>query len=340
MPKYIASKKTKYADIAKHANVSVATVSRVMNHRELVSEDTVRQVYDAMRSLGCGPGRITGIGSRTRCVTVMVPFIGDSFYTEIIAGMKEAARYFGYRLIITNDAITDATIDEQIKTMEQENSTGYLLMSVISKDALEKLTNFMPVVQCCEYNIEPNISYVAIDNKKSAREMTDYLIQSGRRDIVFLNVNNDYSICSRLRFEGFCEAMSAAGLPVIQDRVIQLPSFDYRLALSELTRLLQSTESMPDCIFCTSDTFAAAAVKACIKNGLSVPNDIFVVGFDDIELSTMLTPSITTVRQPAFEIGYTGFKYLVELIEHPDTPVRKTLLDGQMIIRESTMLHR
>lgn len=338
MTKHLQEIKATYARIAEEANVSVATVSRVIHHREKVSEETVKKVLGAMRSLGSGLGMVSKAEGKSRYIVAIVPFDNPAFSAGVVKGMKKAAKYYGYQILIKDEfQLTEENVDECIKMVEQGIAAGFLLMSVAPGDVLERLKNFAPVVQCCEYNTDVEVSHVAVDNRESTRKMTEYLLRAGKKDIVFLHVDNEYSNCSRLRKQGFEDAMREAGIEIRPEQLITLPSFEYRLAYSEIERILQNTNEIPDCIFCTSDVFASAALKVCKKRGFDVPGDIWVVGFDNIELSVMLTPALTTVNQPGLEIGYTAFKYVMEMLNDPETPVRETLLEGEIVIRESTI---
>jgi LacI family repressor for deo operon, udp, cdd, tsx, nupC, and nupG len=180
------------------------------------------------------------------------------------------------------------------------------------------------------------LPYVSIDDIAAAHTVMNYIISYGRRRIAFVNGPIRYKY-ARHRLQGYYEALEKAGIKHDPKLVIQLPEINYDMAVSAVTQLLSaSQQSPPDAIFCASDIFAAASIKAASRLGFSVPGKIIVTGFDNVEIASMASPTITTIDQPRFQIGFSGTELLAERIANPYVPSRGILLETSLIVREST----
>lgn len=191
------------------------------------------------------------------------------------------------------------------------------------------------MVQCCEYNEEATYPYVSIDDFTAAENATNYLISCGCTKLAFINGPATFKYANK-RYEGFSSALSKAEISIPPNWVVQLPEINYEMAYSAVCRILNS-ETRPNAFFTISDIFAAAVIRAAKRFHLHVPKDIMVVGFDNIDLSSMTSPSLTTVNQPGFQQGYSACELLLKIIENPSVTPRSLLLDAELIIRESTM---
>lgn len=339
--KYL-NKKVTYADIAKEAEVSIATVSRVINRPDLVKNKTVQQVNDAIKKLNNEPAgtedaNVDYSAVQRPSILCIVPNIGNPFYSDVIRGIKTAAEFYNYNLFIMDTMITHSNLEHILKIIAQYHYAGLIVLIELSQDILEQLNAIAPVVQCSEYHPTANFPYVSIDNFRISKIAVDYLIAAGSRKIAI--VSNDPSIYnySRLRIAAYKQALEEAGIPVDPQRILIFPSseYNYSVATSAISSLLQ-LKDCPDSFFCTSDYLAAATIRSCIHMGLRVPDDVMVVGFDNIDISILTTPTITTVSQPRFDIGYTSCKYLMDIIADPNLLPQQTFLPAELIIRDST----
>ena len=163
---------------------------------------------------------------------------------------------------------------------------------------------------------------------------TEYLLSNGGSKIALINGPGNFKYARR-RQEGFMNALRNAEVMIPKQWIVQLPEVSYEMAYAAVCRLLNS-DSRPNAFFTISDVFAAAVIRAAKRFHLHVPRDILVVGFDNIELSSMTSPSITTVNQPKFQMGYTACEMLLELMEDPHGEMKSLLLDTELVIREST----
>lgn len=330
------SKKGTVSEIAKLANVSPATVSRVLNHPELVREETVQAVYEVMRELD------VEIKSRHRTdnhnqakkdiIILNVPDINNIFYEEIMNGANTSATAHNYSLVITQ--FSKRNINELINLIKSIGAVGVILLSKLNAYELSEIAQITNLVQCCEYNPETDYPYISINNYSSAKAATEYLIASGRHKIAFVNGPLSYNYALE-RQRGFVDAMNGAGLVVRPNWMINVPRIDFSIAYASICQLLDSS-IIPNAIFTSSDILAAAAIRAANHYNLNVPRDISVVGFDNIPYASMSTPSITTVSQPNYQIGYTACEMLIENTLNPDMASKSILLNTEFIVREST----
>lgn len=331
------SKKVTVSDIAAFAGVSSATVSRVINHRELVKAQTVKSVEDAMMALGVYPKQNAVQDSYSRNIIVLnVQDIRNTFYQQIMDGANISAKSHGCDLIITQSSLKRDRIPDFIRLLKNVKASGVILLSALPTQSLDAISQEFPIVQCSEYNPKSNLPYVAINNYESAKVATEYLIASGRHKIAFLNGPLSYQYAIERR-RGYMDAMNNYDLSVRPDWCIQLPKVDFDMAYTSVRKMLDS-RILPNAIFAVSDILAAAALKAVTQSGLDVPEDISVVGFDNSPISVMTSPSITTVSQPAYQLGFCACDMVHDIVSNNSLDSRSIMLNTEFIIRESTQL--
>lgn len=333
----MASKKPTITQVANMAGVSVATVSRVINHKGIVKEETLQKVIDVMQQLGVEfdqypekPETTTGL------IVINLPSIENPFYSEIIKGAESAARRYGYMLLINQQHINGHEYERLIELIRNVKVSGLITLNHIPTELVQSLDAEVPLVQCCEYDEDSDVSYVSIDDLAATRTVMDYILSTGRRRVAFMTGPLRYKY-SRHRKQGYIQALRSAGIEPLNNWIIQLPEINFDIALSAATQLLKSPNP-PDAFFAVSDVFAAAIIKAARRAGLKVPQDLIVVGFDNVNISVTSHPSITTVNQPKFQLGYMAVELLVERMQNQSAPQHHILLNTELIIRESTMI--
>lgn len=322
------------AKIAEKANVSPATVSRYLNQRELVKNTTIEKIEAAMKELGCGFSSQSFEEKEQPIVVMTIPELRNSFFKEIIQGAKTAANAHGCCLLLYESQLKRSAIDDFCRLLKQVRAAGTIILTRLSAESLERIGAITPLVQCCEYNEEAGFTYVSINDIQAAESATKYLIEKGRNKIAFINGSASFNYAEK-RQEGFFNAIDNAQITIPKQWVVRLPQINYEMAYAAICRIING-DIRPNAIFTVADDLAAAAIRAAKRYNLRVPEDIMVVGFDNIDLSIMTTPSITTVNQPKVELGYTAFEMLMELIENPMEEVKSILLDTNLVIREST----
>ena len=321
-------------EIAQKAEVSIATVSRILNNSGRVSSATRQRVIQAMRELEYDSAlkRDTPV---YQTILVLVPDFINPFYANIIDGIQQTARDNNYEvfLVQTKDSYPNASY--YLNLLKQGNFSGALwLASTPPAEFLTVIEHQCPLVMCCEYPEDHVCSYVSIDDINAAYRAINYLISTGCRKIGFVNCSLKYKY-ARHRREGYLRALTDAGLPIRPEWYVGIPTIDYTLAYSAVLQTL-STSPAPDAIFACSDVLAAATINAAQKLGLRVPEDLSVIGFDNVETSRMTNPPITTIAQPGVQLGHQACSMLLEKIQNPDLPPRHIFLNTELVIREST----
>lgn len=332
-------KKVRIQDIAEKAGVSSATVSRVLNNQNIVNGETYRRVVDAMNALGyshtLSVSPKSGKDVSSDLIILSLPTISNPFYNEIAIGAQNAAQRFGYHVLISNNPLDPEGLNQLIALAKTNRVAGVITLNCMTQNALERLCDVTNVVQCCEYCEGYDVSYVSIDDYQATRTALNHLYSHGRRDIAFINGPLGYKY-ARHRQNSYLDFLREHRLPIREDRIIQLSSVDYSIAIASLTQML-SRPNPPDAIFAISDVFAGAAIKVAKKCGLRVPQDLMVIGFDNVDFSSICVPAITTINQPKQQLGYMACELLVEQISSPGTPTKQIILDTELIVRESTI---
>lgn len=331
------SKNVTISEIAKQAHVSTATVSRIINKTGYVKPETTRKVIQAISDFGLTPKdfHITEIDSNTNSILVCLPDFKNPFYADVIDGIQKAATSRGFRTFYYEASDYKNALNEYENIMEQNNFSGLLLVhNIFDKEKLGRLRLKYPIVMCSEHCNVPEISFVSIDDIYSSQIAINYLLSIGRNKIALVNsmLTNAYA---KYREKGFLEALSKAGLVPNNDWIMHISNIDFDIAVSVISALLKEQEH-PDAFYCVSDVYGAAAIKAIQNCNLRVPEDIAVIGFDNIDLAKMVVPSLTTISQPKMQMGHQSCELLLNLIENPSSPTQHILLNTELIVRDST----
>ncbi len=326
------------AEIAALAQVSSATVSRVLNNQDAVKPELTDKVCAALRAKGVEPSEvILQSPSSGKLILLTLPFDFNSFFNEIIKGAKASATQHGYQLLILQEHINANTYPGFEKTLKNLKVSGLITLNHINAGLMEKLVDVLPVVQCCDYNLESKaVSSVTLDDQKTAKSAVDYLFSLGRRKIAFMSGPLRYSD-NFYRKEGYLQSLKANAVEPVPNWIIHLPEVNYNMAFSSATQLLSRPER-PDAFLAISDLFACAIVNAARRLGLSIPEDLMVIGYDNVDYSMISSPTITTINSPKFQFGYTACEILIERILNPDAAIQHISLPTELIIRESTSL--
>lgn len=288
-----------------------------------------------MISLGYEIENTVTVSKETQPLIVMnIPGIENIFYQEVIRGARTSAKAHGCHLLLHESPLNRGTLLEFCNLLRRVDAAGVILLNRLPEESLEQIRNIAPIVQCCEFNENANLPYVTIDDARAAEDATEYLISCGKNKLAMINGPGNFKYAVE-RQKGFLDALKKAEITIPKQWVVQLPEVNYDMAYAAVSRLLNA-EVRPNAFFTISDIFAAAVIRAAKRYQLNVPKDIIVVGFDNIEFAAMTTPSLTTVNQPKFQMGYTACEMLLELLDDPYGEVKSMFLDTELVIREST----
>ncbi|MEJ2709919.1 MAG: LacI family DNA-binding transcriptional regulator [Anaerolineales bacterium] len=325
-------------DVARKANVGIGTVSRVINNSTAVSQETREKVLDAIKDLGYMPhplARRLSLG-RTLTIGVVLPFLTLPSYVERLRGVQQMLEDSEYDLSL-HSRENPAKLVRLINELSLNKSVdGAIVFSLIpSKMQIEQFKRAripLILVDACH----PDVSRVYIDDEKGGYLATSHLIELGHRKIAFLSdyLDNPFKFTAmRKRYLGYRRALKEAGLPFRPD-YHQEGTLGARDSF-EKAKILLSLADRPSAVFAASDTHAVGVIKAAHELGLKVPENLSVVGYDDIRDAEYL--DITTIHQPLFESGVESVNILLaSLIEPPETPTSDVKLPIELIIRGTT----
>lgn len=325
--------------VAKQAGVSASTVSRALSGKTPVDEITRNKVLEAVKQLNYQPNQLAKSlkEGKTGTIALIVPNIQNQIFPDIAKGVEAVARKCGVGLILCN---TDEDIKvemEYIDKLRKRWVDGFIFATattVPESDHILKLRESgFPVVLVSRV-ISKDIDGVTVDNFKASYEAVNYLIKTGHKNVAIINGSLNTSIY-KLRFEGYKAALENAGIEFKEDLVIHGDNLN-----SGLYNQIYGTLSMgirPDAIFATSDPKAIIAMKAVKDFGLKIPEDISIMGFDNMEMGMYVDPPLTTTSQPLYDMGALAARKLIAMIQRkePQEPM-VDILPTDLIIRKST----
>ncbi len=326
------------ADVAREAGVSVATVSRLLNNQEIVSPDTATRVYAAIEKLNYEPNLLARNlrKNESRVILILSPNVTNPYYAHILSGIGDVATQLGYSALIFNTGDDQAHEREALDMLCKHRADGAILMSSdIGCSWLLEYANQFPIVQCSEYDPDVDIPHVSIDNYKASQDALEYLIELGHKRIAMISSANEY-ISTNLRMQGYKNTLKKHGI-IPNDNYLIYASRDYSFKSGKAkAKELLNIDPRPTAIFCISDTLALGAITAAKELGLNVPEDVTVIGFDDVEHTTMFHPYITTIAQPCYELGKQSAYLLYDQMTQKKVLPRQMILNHQLIVRESS----
>lgn len=336
-------KKVRIRQIAQLAEVSPSTVSRVLNHPQSVRQETRAAVYQAMQTLGITPERpepqlaksaARKPKERSNVILLNFPNYNNPFFSEIFKGVQDSATVRGYNVIIYAGVPNRHTLRDFLSLIETTQAQGVISMCHLDAETLLALSSEVPLVQCSEYSESMPTTYVAVDDRSAAKNATEYILSTGHQKIAFINSSNRNRF-ARHRYEGFQQALEEAHITIPNSWVVNLPNLEYDTAFAAITQILSGAR-IPNAIFTVSDIFAMAALNVARNFNLRVPEDLIVVGFDDVYLSTMSYPTLTTVSMPCYQMGYASGEMLLEKIASPNEGEKHILFNARLVIRGSS----
>ena len=325
-------------DIANAAGVSIATVSRVLNGSESVKKETRDKVTKTAQKMGYHNNTIkNNIKISSKIILMLIPDFYNPFTSTVISGVLDSLNLHEYKTIFASTKNFDNTFEDYYKFCQSLSLAGIIFLdsnSIQGNNIIDGLSQNFPMVMCSEYPENNHLSFVSIDDKVAAKNATEYLISLGRKDIAFINcsINNKYA---RHRQKGFINTMKSHNIPINKSWILNLTTINYDLAYTNVKSLL-SEKNKPNAIFAVSDIYAVASVNAAMSLGLRVPEDVSIIGFDNESVSKMSSPSITTISQPSYDIGFQSAELLIDIINGDLEQQKSIIFDTDLIVRDST----
>ena len=328
-------------DVATLAGVARRTVSNVVNDFPHVSADVRNRVKAAIEELGYEPNstaRSLRMG-RTHTIGVALPELDVGYFGEIGRLLMEVAEEFGYTVLISQ---TLGTRKREIQTLEKFRSQQVdgVIFSAISIDATELIGKLrgVPVVALGEHQLTSSLDRVAVDNVACTRMAVQHLLDIGRRRIAFIGRNRHASRSEMpdLRLRGYQEALHGFGLKHEPSLEVRVKGFHRKGGFDATNRLLEADAEF-DGVFCANDMLAFGTIRALMDADRRVPEDVAVVGFDDVEEAQFSVPRLTTVSPDKRRITRAAVELLTARIENGAEPVAFPADSFSLIVRESTI---
>jgi len=324
-------------DVARQAGVSTSTVSHVINNNRFVSEQVREKVEQAIRELNYAPSALARSLKirQTRTIGMLLTASSNPFYAEVVRGVENSCYERGYSLILCNTEGDEERMNRSLETLMQKRVDGLLLMCTETHLPSAEILNRYPSVPMVMMDWAPfeGRGDIIQDNALLGGEMaTRHLIERGYRRIACIAGPQDKTP-ARLRLEGFHQAMAAHGLTVPEGYVVD-GDFEFQGGFNAMTQLL-ALEPVPEAVFTSNDAMAVGVYHALYQAGLKVPQDIAVMGYDNIELARYLTPPLTTVHQPKDELGELAIDTLIHRMGAPDASQQTLVLTPELVERGS-----
>lgn len=290
-------------DVAKMSGVSVATVSRVLNNSASVSEETAKNVNEAIKKLNYSPNFL-GRNLRkceTNIILVVMPSMENTHYSQILHGMQSKASELGYDIVVSTSDSHYKTERRLINMLRNRIVDAAVLMGTrLEPEFLAEIGERYCISLCCERLPKCNLLTVAVNDVKAAYDAVSYLISRGHRDIAMISSGGKlYSSSDRER--GYMEALRDNGIEPERGYIFQ-GGYDYKNGGYALEKFMK-LPNKPTAIFAVSDLLAIGAAKKAVEMGIKIGKDFSIIGFDNIPVAEMFIPGISTVEQPCFKMG-------------------------------------
>ncbi|AJY75438.1 LacI family DNA-binding transcriptional regulator [Paenibacillus beijingensis] len=330
--------KSTIKDVARLANVSISTVSRVLNNPEIVVPEKREKVLEAIQRLHYSPNALARglIHKRTQTLGVLIPDISNLFYSAVLRGMEDAAHRSGNNLIICNtdnnrerrssilSVLNEKQIDGVVWTSEPVDSGSYELFGKFG----------FPVVLAATHSLEFELPSVKIDEEQAAYDAAEYLIRRGHTRIGMISGPAADPISGHPRIRGFLRALDDYGIEGDAQSNIEYGKYHFENSYTAMSKLYAKLPDMT-AVFASSDERALAAISFLHDNRIKVPDDISVISFDNTRMAGMSTPRLTAVAQPLYDIGYLAVAKLIGLINGEPPQQLRTYVAHSIVERDS-----
>lgn len=334
---------TSIKDVAREANVSIATVSRVLNDIDVVNEDTKKKVLDAIKKLGYRPNIVARSlkTQRTKTIGILVPDISSGFYPEIVRGAEDVSNIYDYNVILCNSDFDSEKEKEYLRVLSEKMVDGVIYMSSsLEEDTLSLINELsLRTVLVETKDKEESLPSVTIDNIKATYEATKYLIDKGLKKIAFVGVEKDTMNAWSDRYIGYENAMKDSNLEIDED-LVYLNNLKVKSGYDAVEKF-ESLNKKCDGVVCASDEIAMGVINGFRERGINVPGNVSVVGFNNNAFASVFYPKLTTINQPSYDMGSVAMRMLIKMLSKKVSEQEETkelsqyVLDYKLIERES-----
>ena len=323
----------KMRDVAKQADVSTATVSRVLRTPASVKEETRLKVLKVIEELNYQPNILARQlrTNKTNTVLIVIPTLTNTVFAEMLGGIESVATQNDYRVLLGNSNHQKERNIGYLDYLKQKQVDGVIfLTSELGEAVLNEIAAEHPMVLTSEYIHGAQFPMVSIDNVICGRKATEHLIELGHSRIAHLS---GPGLLSLDRLNGYKDALLIHGIPFDETLVVE-GHFTFESGYQIMKKWLNS-QNPPTAVFAANDEMAIGAMKAALESGKRIPKDIAIVGFDNIKFSSVFEPSLTTIAQPFFEMGVKSMNLLIQQINQGPILDKHFVLESELVIRQS-----
>jgi LacI family transcriptional regulator len=330
---------TSMKDVAKAAGVSLGTVSNVLNGRNIVQEETRIKVMKAVKELNYVPNSVARAlkTNRTQIIGMILPTITNSFYAMIARVATDLAQNLGYTLLVSNTDRNPSLELESVKALFEKGVDGviWVAKTLNSTKPFFETDRCTPILCVDSDWDETEVDQISVDNFQGGVMAAEHLYNFGHREIAVIEGPKEARKAWN-RIHGFYYQLKQNGIKVPRE-LIRFGTFEYQSGYDAMVSLIKAGHHFT-AVFAANDMMAISAIKAAREFGIKVPEDLSIVGFDDIILAQYFDPALSTIRQPAEKLGRLSVKMLVERIQEPDLPYRYQVLATELISRSSSRM--
>ncbi|MBS3787792.1 LacI family DNA-binding transcriptional regulator [Candidatus Bipolaricaulota bacterium] len=329
---------TTIEDIAEEADVSPSTVSRALNNSSLIGEETRRKVKRIAREMNykkndLASGLVKGVG--VGALGLIIPNISNPYYAELTRGVQDRANELGYGVFLGD---TEASLEKERRfetLLRRKKVDGIILASATVNDPyLKELNNSsVPIMLISRISRELETNFIKVDDIKGGRLAVEHLVELGHEKIGFIGGPDDFSSAQDRRV-GFEKVMKEHGLPI--NRSIVSHAQYTQEAGHNMASAYISKQDKFTAIFCANDIIALGAIEALERDGLVVPEDVSIVGYDNISYASLPRIMLTTVSQPIYTMGYDAAESLIDISENEKEQSIQRELTPKLVVRNTT----
>ena len=339
-------------DIARECGVGVSTVSRALNNHPDINPATKEKIMRVIDELGFVPNNSARNLKRaeSNSIALLIKGISNPFFTEMIKVMEERMEDKGYDLVLHHVESKENEIDVALNLVKEKKLQGIIFLGGEFSHSDEKLSLLKVPFVFSTAGLNPNqmsksgYAYVSIDDLKESGKVVDYLIGMGHRQIAILTAQSEDQSVGNVRLDGYKKALTKAGIPIDERLISKLAAGDETEQYTMENGYRQTKELLAckvpfTALYAISDTLAIGAMRALREAGLSIPEDVSVVGYDGIPLGDFANPRLSTLRQPVEAMAVATIDMLCDIIDGKRTN-EQLLFTGELIVRESSSAPR
>lgn len=303
-------------DIAKRAGVSTATVSRVINDIGGYGTETRDRVLQAAKDLGYYKNETATslVTNKTKTIGIIIPNVSTNFYGNIVNGIEDVAYEHGYSVILTHAGIEGNRLGDSLKLMANRRVDGVIIVSIYLGKKQQELITWLnlPTILLSTQAEGDTLPYIKVDDYQAIYQATQYMIDHHHPTIGLVGINDTDKIAGLPRLKGYLDCLKQHNRPIDRDYIV-FGDFSFDAGVAAMQQFLKQ-KKIPSAIVCASDETAMGVKSVAYENGLTIPDDLSIIGYDDTSIAWMSSPPLTTIGQPFYEMGAKGCERVIKAI--------------------------